>query len=301
MPATPATDAAVTTAAKLARRVGRVDELERRRSQQRNEPGQHFHHAERPSRRDLPGRDRRQRHALGLPRLLAQCRRRRRHQPLYLNSNNSYKSETAWSDSGGGTSEFEAEPAYQDSVQSTGKRTVPDVSFDADPNTGVAIYDSYDNPTGPWTQIGGTSLSTPAWAGIIAIINQGRVAEGGTTLNGPTQTLPGLLQPAQQRLPRHHHGEQRHAISAGPGYDEVTGIGTPIASNLIPDMVAYGNVERAAPGRSRPRRQAPSRRAARSASPPRSKSAAAVDTAFNGNVTVSLLEQSRRQHAGRHR
>ena len=129
---------------------------------------------------------------------------------LYVNSLNStappggsysYQSETGWGNgsnspnaggSGGGISLYENEPSYQDLVQSTGMRTSPDVSFVADPNTGVAIYDSYDNPGGPWTGIGGTSVATPCMGAIMAIVNQGRVAEGSTTLNGATQTLPGL-------------------------------------------------------------------------------------------------------------
>ena len=79
---------------------------------------------------------------------------------LLLNSDDTYNSETAWSGSGGGTSLFEAEPSFQKGVQQTGHRTVPDVSFDADPNTGVAVYDSYNDTdnSGPWVEVGGTSL-----------------------------------------------------------------------------------------------------------------------------------------------
>ena len=67
---------------------------------------------------------------------------------LYLNSNSTYSSETAWSGSGGGTSAFESEPTYQDGVQSTGRRTIPDVAYDADPNTGVPVYDTYNDTNG---------------------------------------------------------------------------------------------------------------------------------------------------------
>ena len=114
--------------------------------------------------------------------------------PLFLNPDNSYKSESGWNGSGGGFSQFESKPPYQNVVtQNMAQRTIPDVSFDADPNTGVAIYDSYDFGAGtPWVQIGGTSLSCPCWAGLIAIVNQERVDTGGTTLDGPTQTLPAL-------------------------------------------------------------------------------------------------------------
>ncbi len=102
--------------------------------------------------------------------------------------------------SGGGTSQFETEPSYQQGVQSSGFRTSPDVSFEADPNTGVLVYDSYNPPSSSSplpdpVLIGGTSLATPSWAGLIAIANQGRVAGGETTFDSgsnPTQTLQAL-------------------------------------------------------------------------------------------------------------
>ena len=84
--------------------------------------------------------------------------------------------------------------------------------MEADPATAVAVYDSYNNGTAdPWTGIGGTSLATPMWAGLIAIANQGRVSEGGTTLNSssdPTQTLSALYSLPTDRFPQHHHGQQ---------------------------------------------------------------------------------------------
>ena len=81
--------------------------------------------------------------------------------------------------SGGGVSQYEPEPAYQQGVQSTGNRTTPDVSFVADPATGVWIADPYNLPAdNPWEVVGGTSLSAPAWAGLIALVNQGRSGGG---------------------------------------------------------------------------------------------------------------------------
>ncbi len=104
-----------------------------------------------------------------------------------------YLSETTWYDSGGGFSQYEAEPGFQNSVQESGKRSTPDVAFDADPNTGVAVYQTspYPGQSG-WEVVGGTSLGTPAWAAIIAIVDQGRALEGKGSLDGPTQTLPSL-------------------------------------------------------------------------------------------------------------
>jgi subtilase family serine protease len=125
---------------------------------------------------------------------------------LTLGATGGYGSETAWSASGGGYSQFEAEPAYQLGAQTTGQRSVPDVAFDADPNTGAQIYytpppvgPGQPNAIGSWYTIGGTSLGAPSWAGIIAIVDQGRVLAGRSNLSGPTQTLPSLYVLASSR------------------------------------------------------------------------------------------------------
>ncbi len=112
---------------------------------------------------------------------------------LFLTSSGTYQSETAWFWSGGGYSPFEPEPSYQSSVQMTGQRSTPDVSFDANSSTGVEIYETSPRTRkGSWQVYGGTSLGAPAWAGIIAIVNQGRALAGKGSLDGPTQTLPAL-------------------------------------------------------------------------------------------------------------
>ena len=116
---------------------------------------------------------------------------------LTLNSNNNWQSETGWSGSGGGISTYEPQPAYQNGIvtQSSSARTNPDVAFDADPNSGVAVCDSYNYGTStPWTQVGGTSLATPMWSGVMAIVNQARAISGEPSLYGGTQTLPTLYQ-----------------------------------------------------------------------------------------------------------
>ncbi len=159
---------------------------------------------------------------------------------LTLDSNGEYESETAWSASGGGVSAYESEPAYQDGVQTTGYRTTPDVAFLADRSTGVPVYDSYDNTGGgPWNEMGGTSLAAPSWAALIAIADQGRVAFGGTTLDGATQTLPALYSLPSTDFHDITSGSNG-GYNAGPGYDEVTGLGTPVANLLVPDLASYG-------------------------------------------------------------
>ena len=140
----------------------------------------------------------------------------------------------AWASSGG-PSQFEPEPSYQLPFQNTGYRTTPDVSFDASENSGVTCYEngaiSYNNC--------GTSLACPCWAGLIAIANQGLVAEGGTTLNSttnPQQTLQVLYGLPQNDF--HDITAGYNGFEAGLGYDFVTGRGTPIANLLIPDLVS---------------------------------------------------------------
>lgn len=161
-----------------------------------------------------------------------------------------YVSETGWSDSGGGISLYEPLPSYQSGsyqngsvTQTTTNRTAPDVSMDADLNTGVAVYDSYDYPSTPWLQVGGTSLSTPMWAGIMSIVDQGRAMAGLSSLDGATQTLPALYQlPATDFHDITSGSNGTPNYSAGVGYDLVTGRGTPVANKLIPDLAGFGTV-----------------------------------------------------------
>ena len=169
---------------------------------------------------------------------------------LYLNSDNSYNSESGWgyySDAagafiggGGGASMYESEPAYQQGVQSTGYRTDPDVSFVADPSTGVWLADPYNQPgSNPWETVGGTSLAAPAWASLFALANQGRVAAGEGTLGSSADST--TTQEALYNLPQSDFNSVTtgyNGFSAGSGYNLVTGLGTPIVNLLIPDLVA---------------------------------------------------------------
>jgi len=90
---------------------------------------------------------------------------------LTFNQSGQFASETAWSGGGGGCSSYEAANSAQSSFSQYGqagcggRRATPDVALDADPNSGVAVYDStpYSGQSG-WFQVGGTSASTPMWA-----------------------------------------------------------------------------------------------------------------------------------------
>ncbi len=157
---------------------------------------------------------------------------------LSVNSNGTVNSETAWS-SGGGVSAYEAKPGYQSSVVSGSYRSTPDVSFDADPNTGVAVYDTYGDTYGGygWMQVGGTSLGAPAWSAIIALADGSRLAAGKPSLNGVSQTLPALYSMSTSQsgtTPFYDITSGGDSVAtAGPGYDSATGLGSPRRTDLI--------------------------------------------------------------------
>jgi subtilase family serine protease len=145
--------------------------------------------------------------------------------------------ETAWAGSGGGYSVLESEPAYQTSVQQTGRRSTPDVSMDADPNTGVAVvFITPASAHASWQLIGGTSLSVQLFAGVVAVADQGRALAGAGTLDGATQTLPALYAASSSNYLDVTAGSNGYGARAG--YDLATGRGSPTAS-LVLDLARY--------------------------------------------------------------
>lgn len=160
---------------------------------------------------------------------------------LSVDQDGNYLGETGWSEGGGGPSAYEPEPSYQYYVQNSGYRTTPDVAMDADPDTGCMV--SYTVPsTGQWSclPVGGTSASTPMWAGLIAIADQGRAVIGKGSLDGPTQTLPAIYS-SQMDGDFHDIISGYNGYDAGPGYDLVTGRGSPIAFNVVRDLMQVGD------------------------------------------------------------
>jgi subtilase family serine protease len=175
---------------------------------------------------------------------------------LNLDSNGNYVSESSWSGTSGGYSQVESEPSYQLNVQSTGVRSTPDVSYDGDPNTGFAVYDSlaYQGSSG-WQVYGGTSAGAPQWAALVAIADQGRTLAGEGTLDGASQTLPmlyalynssstyaaGFNDVVDTSSPGRWHwrwGGFGNGNSATSGYDTATGLGTPKAAGVVAALVA---------------------------------------------------------------
>jgi predicted outer membrane repeat protein len=172
---------------------------------------------------------------------------------LNIGGKNNWVSETGWSGSGGGISNtYTPEPPWQSGLTGETFRTNPDVSAVADPNTGVAVYDSGDfTPPDAWIQVGGTSLSSPIWSGIMAMVDQGRSEIGLPALNGPNQLLPAVYalysDPVTYAADFHDITTGNSGLySAGTGYDLVTGIGSPIVNRLVPDLVDFGAATSAA-------------------------------------------------------
>jgi hypothetical protein len=176
---------------------------------------------------------------------------------LALNSDGTYNSEIGWSfqpaslfptnASGGGESRYETEPFYQSAVQSSDFRTIPDVAWLGDPQTSVLTYDAYNAGanTNFLQPVAGTSLATPMWAGLIALVNQDRLKLGHPLLNesGPTETLADLYSlPSEDfndNLGGNNGTSGLSAILTDPTtYNLETGLGSPNVDLLVPNMAA---------------------------------------------------------------
>ena len=163
---------------------------------------------------------------------------------LTTDSLGNYLSETGWSGSAGGISSSESQPAYQQGVvtQSSTMRTVPDVAYNA--ASPYAVYDtsSYSG----WVEVYGTSAGAPQWAALVAIADQGRALAGQGSLDGPSQTLPMLYQLPSSDFHDITSGSNA-AYSAGPGYDLVTGLGSPVANRIVPALAGLPVPSQAGP------------------------------------------------------
>lgn len=164
---------------------------------------------------------------------------------LELNPDGSISSETGWTDtnnngaSGGGISQVFPVPTYQSSLSLPVKpgdkqgRGVPDVAANADPDTGYAVVFQ-----GAPTVIGGTSAACPLWAALWAVLNQARAQAGKGPIGysnpdlydlGPTSAFHDITQ-----------GNNSYGWVTGydcrPGWDAVTGWGSPEASTLVGEL-----------------------------------------------------------------
>ncbi|HEX4756038.1 MAG TPA: S53 family peptidase [Candidatus Dormibacteraeota bacterium] len=176
--------------------------------------------------------------------------------------------ETAWVDAGGGYSIYFPRPAFQDTLPpgssyvgssvgapgpNSNMRGVPDIAYQASQRTGVLVYMTEAStkggsagctatvPCSPgWYVVGGTSSSSPQWAGLIAIADQVAGRDLGyinpslyAVANNPSEYANDFYDVT-------HGNNQTSSIpgySASAGWDAVTGLGTPDAAHLIPDLI----------------------------------------------------------------
>jgi subtilase family serine protease len=139
---------------------------------------------------------------------------------LSLSSKGSYQSESAWVGAGSGCSKYESKPAWQKDTHCL-NRTVADVSAVADPETGVAIYDSlpFQSQQG-WMKIGGTSLASPIIAAAYAL---------GKNSSGFANSWPYSHSKSLHDIAVGKNGQCRgtYLCDALHGYDGPTGLGSP--------------------------------------------------------------------------
>jgi subtilase family serine protease len=176
---------------------------------------------------------------------------------LTLSSTGLYQNESAWTQvsvqqnngaGGGGESSLYGRPDYQDGFNQGSARGLPDVSFDADPNTGYIVTCSFCNGgTRVWFNTGGTSFAAPAWAGLIALADQ--IASRSLGFVNPA--LYAIFAHVPQAFNDLTSGTNSYAFvnssgqvvtvpgsAAVPGWDAVTGLGSPNASVLLPLLAA---------------------------------------------------------------
>ena len=166
-----------------------------------------------------------------------------------------YIGETAWNippsaggpkAGGSGFSRLFPRPDYQTGIAGTGStRGVPDVAADADTRTGMAIAISGSGQNDVLIGGGGTSVAAPLWAAVIALANQN------------ANRHLGFINPALYQIGRSTHYRQAfHDITTGtntvklptqtitgypaaPGWDPITGWGSPNAQALVPLLARY--------------------------------------------------------------
>ena len=154
---------------------------------------------------------------------------------------------SAFQASGGGFSHLFRRPSYQDGVPGIGSmRGVPDVAADGDPVTGIAVITANSGSGYTISGHAGTSASAPLWAGIIALADQ------------YAHRRLGFVNPAIYQIARGAQYQQAfHDVAAGnsntaefppttitgyraaPGWDPVTGWGSPDAQVLVPLLARY--------------------------------------------------------------
>lgn len=164
---------------------------------------------------------------------------------------NGARLERAWSHTGGGVSQFTAVPPYQrgaiPGISDLQGRAIPDVAFNADPNTGQLVaVQAQDGPGHmTWISKGGTNLAAAQWAGLAALASALRrhgnpaahAEEVHVTLYQRIAAVPGRYAAAFNDVTAGSNGPC-NTCGAHAGYDETTGLGTPNVGALLPLWVS---------------------------------------------------------------
>ncbi len=144
---------------------------------------------------------------------------------LNLSSGGALNSESAWNGSGGGVSAYENEPDFQKNytiAKAGGKRAVPDVSYNADPASGFAIYKTTGKSKKGWYTVGGTSAGAPQWAAIKAL---GNSADNQKFYTDKASTGQAAF---FRDIKSGTNGGCGYYCDARKRYDYVTGLGSPL-------------------------------------------------------------------------
>src|SRR5579884_528069 len=172
-------------------------------------------------------------------------------------SNGVYGSEAVWSNasqttrspkgagSGGGISNTFKMPTWQSGpgVQnqySNGNREVPDISADADPATGYAIYCTVTSagcPSTGWITVGGTSGAAPLWAGSMALVDQYLQAQGKARIGFANPTLYSLVGASNPAFHDVTTGNNLY-YPATASYDLASGLGSPDIASFAQDLAS---------------------------------------------------------------
>lgn len=184
---------------------------------------------------------------------------------LRVNTDNTYSSEQVWNDrainngaSGGGLSQIWYMPKWQQgpgvaNAYSNGRREVPDVAVNADPQTGYDVYCSVGGCSGRgWQVIGGTSAAAPVWAAFVALTNEVLAKAGSSNVGFLNPSLYAInhgalgtsytaafhvIGPVPGAINNNDYVGTTGAYPAANSYNMVTGLGSFDASNLTQNLL----------------------------------------------------------------
>jgi subtilase family serine protease len=146
---------------------------------------------------------------------------------LTSGSNTRGWTETAWGGAGSGCSQLISKPSWQKD-SGCGRRTVADVAAVADPNTGVAVYDSYGSSGGAnWYVFGGTSVASPIIASVYSLAGKTYSSYAAQLPYASPSSLFDVTSGSNGKCTRGRNTSTKYLCTAVPGYDGPTGLGSP--------------------------------------------------------------------------